>query len=69
MQTQVLLYNFFEDSTVDVSQWRVILNALESHQVYSVAAPTFNDTRHAGVCSEVRARSCHCIVVLILIWA
>jgi superfamily I DNA/RNA helicase len=50
----VLLYNFFEDSTVDVSQWRVILNALESHQVYSVAAPTFNDTRHAGVCSELK---------------
>lgn len=48
-----LLYNFFEDSTVDVSQWRVVLNALQSASSSSPAVPRFNEMRHAGVCSEV----------------
>ena len=48
---QVLLYNFFEDSTVEVSQWRVILNALAEKK--HLRCPTFDDTRHSGVCREV----------------
>ncbi|KAJ7725516.1 hypothetical protein DFH07DRAFT_853912 [Mycena maculata] len=51
----VLLYNFFEDSTVNEAQWRVVLNALETPgQVENVPAPLFDETRHAGVCSELK---------------
>ncbi|CAL1697343.1 unnamed protein product [Somion occarium] len=48
----VLLYNFFEDSTVDLSQWRVILNALPD--VNHSKCPQFDDTRHSGVCRELK---------------
>lgn len=47
----MLLYNFFEDSTVDLSQWRVVLNSLPMKQVN---CPRFDETRHSGVCREVR---------------
>ncbi|KII86508.1 hypothetical protein PLICRDRAFT_44106 [Plicaturopsis crispa FD-325 SS-3] len=50
----VLLYNFFQDSTVDLSQWRVVLNAVEASQRKSTPAPRFSETRHAGVCSELK---------------
>ncbi|KAH9016162.1 hypothetical protein EDB85DRAFT_767953 [Lactarius pseudohatsudake] len=50
----VLLYNFFEDSTVDVSQWRVVLNAVDRAQREKIPAPTFDESRHAGVCSELK---------------
>ncbi|KAI0089831.1 hypothetical protein BDY19DRAFT_992789 [Irpex rosettiformis] len=48
----VLLYNFFEDSTVDVGQWRVILNALPNHN--DIKCPIFDETRHSGVCRELK---------------
>lgn len=51
--TKVLLYNFFEDSTVSFAQWRVVLNALESASDLLAPAPRFSETRHAGICSEV----------------
>lgn len=50
----VLLYNFFEDSTVDVSQWRVVLNAIDRARREKIPAPTFDENRHAGVCSELK---------------
>ncbi|KAF8807162.1 hypothetical protein BYT27DRAFT_7189247 [Phlegmacium glaucopus] len=52
----VLLYKFFEDSTVDLTQWRVVLNSLQSAQalVPDVLAPRFDEVRHAGVCSELK---------------
>ncbi|KAG2096334.1 uncharacterized protein F5147DRAFT_839983 [Suillus discolor] len=48
----VLLYNFFEDSTVDLSRWRVVLNGVDG-QGY---APNFDrdEARYAGVCSELK---------------
>ncbi|KAI0638791.1 hypothetical protein C8Q77DRAFT_1044775, partial [Trametes polyzona] len=46
----VLLYNPFEDSKEDDSQWRVVLNA-----VTGVPAPTFDETRHAGICRELKS--------------
>jgi len=48
---QVLLYNFFEDSVVDLSRWRIVLNGVEGE----VHAPNFDrdEARYAGVCSEV----------------
>jgi len=49
---QVLLYKFFEDSSSDHSQWRIVLNMLNSDSVV-VTAPTFDDSRHAGICTEV----------------
>ncbi|OSX68101.1 hypothetical protein POSPLADRAFT_1128861 [Postia placenta MAD-698-R-SB12] len=50
----VLLYNFFADSTVDLSQWRVILNALPEGRNDKYKAPTFDDTRHNGVCRDLK---------------
>ncbi|KAJ7836348.1 hypothetical protein B0H14DRAFT_2794293 [Mycena olivaceomarginata] len=49
----VLLYNFFEDSTVDAAQWRVVLNALETNRGNN-PAPLFDKARHAGVCVELK---------------
>ena len=57
---QVLLYNFFEDSTVDATRWRVLLNHAEGEvdgqDLANVHAPSFgrDEGRFAGVCSEVR---------------
>lgn len=45
---QVLLFNFFDDSPVGASQWRVILNAVSGSM-----APAFDETHHGGVCREV----------------
>lgn len=47
---QVLLYNFFGDSAVDTSRWRVVLNGVQG-QGY---APDFyrDETRYAAICSE-----------------
>ena len=47
---QVVLYDFFHDSTLDVSQWRVILNAVD----VSMPVPDFDEMSHAPLCSEVR---------------
>lgn len=45
----VLLYNFFEDSEVELSQWRIILRALDECN-----APQFDELRHASVCAELK---------------
>ncbi|KAH9931245.1 uncharacterized protein B0H18DRAFT_929725 [Fomitopsis serialis] len=52
----VLLYNFFSDSTVEQSQWRVILNALSDSDdaAATVKAPHFDETRHNGVCRDLK---------------
>ncbi|KIJ60092.1 hypothetical protein HYDPIDRAFT_32519 [Hydnomerulius pinastri MD-312] len=56
----VLLYNFFEDSAVDLSRWRVLLNYTEGEvdgrDLSRVHAPSFesNEGRFAGVCSELK---------------
>ncbi|KAI9510704.1 hypothetical protein F5148DRAFT_976352 [Russula earlei] len=50
----VLLYNFFEDSSVDVAQWRVVLHAIDRAQSEKIPAPTFDENRHAGVCAELK---------------
>ncbi|KIJ60090.1 hypothetical protein HYDPIDRAFT_99369 [Hydnomerulius pinastri MD-312] len=56
----VLLYNFFEDSAVDLSRWRVMLNYTEGevdgHDLSRVHAPSFerDEGRFAGVCSELK---------------
>lgn len=47
---KVLLYDFFEDSTVELSRWRVVLNALEGQSAPDVEA------RHVSVCAEVSLR-------------
>ncbi|KAI6128736.1 hypothetical protein EDD16DRAFT_1739250 [Pisolithus croceorrhizus] len=57
---QVLLYDFFEDSNVDLSRWRLVLatidDAVEGHNLRRQQAPCFErDTgRYAGVCSELK---------------
>ncbi|TFK22056.1 hypothetical protein FA15DRAFT_706710 [Coprinopsis marcescibilis] len=45
----VLLYQFFEDSTVDSNRWRVLDNFSGKSP-----APTFDKIRHAGLCSELK---------------
>ncbi|KAG2023736.1 hypothetical protein CC2G_001355 [Coprinopsis cinerea AmutBmut pab1-1] len=49
----VLLYKFFEDSKIDLGQWRVVLNLVEAANGTQIA-PRFDETRHAGVCSELK---------------
>ncbi|TDL28963.1 hypothetical protein BD410DRAFT_818373 [Rickenella mellea] len=50
----VLLFNFFEDSTVDESQWRVVLKGVECSDNRKIQAPIFDEIRHAGVCTELK---------------
>ncbi|KAL1686634.1 hypothetical protein GGG16DRAFT_117700 [Schizophyllum commune] len=50
----VLLFNFFHDSSVETSQWRVVLNAMDSEHRQEVPAPRFDENLHAGVCSELK---------------
>ncbi|KIK96874.1 hypothetical protein PAXRUDRAFT_273934 [Paxillus rubicundulus Ve08.2h10] len=56
----VLLYNFFEDSAVDLSRWRVLLNYTEGEfdgrDLSKAYAPSFerDQGRFAGVCSELK---------------
>ncbi|KAI0668726.1 hypothetical protein C8Q78DRAFT_979481 [Trametes maxima] len=45
----VLLFNPFEDSTAEHQQWRVVLNGIPGE-----TAPVFDDTRHSGVCRELK---------------
>lgn len=56
-KSKVLLYKFFEDSTVDLSKWRVVLNLLGDESNLDIPAPSFEESRHAGVCSEVSRTS------------
>ena len=57
---QVFLYNFFEDSPIDATRWRVLLNHAEGEvdgqDLAKVHAPSFgrDEGRFAGLCSEVR---------------
>ncbi|TFK51884.1 hypothetical protein OE88DRAFT_1483274 [Heliocybe sulcata] len=50
----VLLYNFFKDSTSDFSQWRVVLNAMVESQGEHISVPSFDEVRHASICSELK---------------
>ena len=53
------MYNFFEDSAVDATRWRVLLNHAEGEvdgeDLAEIHAPSFarDEGRFAGVCSEV----------------
>ncbi|KAF9647525.1 hypothetical protein BDM02DRAFT_3187952 [Thelephora ganbajun] len=49
----VLLYNFFEDSTATLSQWRLVLNDVEQKD-HDYGVPVFDETRHASICSELK---------------
>ncbi|EPQ61193.1 hypothetical protein GLOTRDRAFT_135727 [Gloeophyllum trabeum ATCC 11539] len=50
----VLLYKFFDDSALDVSQWRLVLNGASARHAIPVSAPLFDEVKHAGVCSELK---------------
>jgi len=52
-KTKVLLYNFFEDSTATLDQWRLLLNEVPGGG-NSRSRPVFDETRHASICTEVR---------------
>lgn len=49
----VLLYDFFADSISALSEWRVVLNAVEHDKRENISAPRFDESRHALLCSEV----------------
>ncbi|KAF7367491.1 UvrD-like helicase ATP-binding domain-containing protein [Mycena sanguinolenta] len=46
----VLLYNFFADSGVTETAWRVVLNAIDN----GPPAPALDTVRHASVCTELK---------------
>ncbi|KAL1709421.1 hypothetical protein EV121DRAFT_286770 [Schizophyllum commune] len=51
----VLLFDFFHDSPVRASQWRVILNMMNADSgTKKVYAPAFSVNLHAGVCGELK---------------
>ncbi|KAI6143839.1 P-loop containing nucleoside triphosphate hydrolase protein [Pisolithus thermaeus] len=56
----VLLYNFFEDSNVGLSHWRLVLTAIdgvvEGRNKSQVRAPCFerDENRYAGLCGELK---------------
>ena len=52
-ETKVLLYNFFEDSTATLDQWRLVLNGDVKRKGRS-GIPTFDETRHVSIYVEVR---------------
>lgn len=52
-KAKVLLYNFFGDSNATLNQWRLVLNEIPEGDGLS-DAPTFDETRHASICVEVR---------------
>ena len=58
------MYKFFEDSTVDLKQWCIVLNLVKTPATRGVYIPRFDEERHAGVCSEV-SRSIIEIVLLV----
>ncbi|KAK0245331.1 hypothetical protein EDD85DRAFT_800629 [Armillaria nabsnona] len=49
----VLLYNFFADSSAGLAQWRVVLNAIE--QDPRNPPPQFDHIRHASICNELKS--------------
>ncbi|KAK0440837.1 hypothetical protein EV421DRAFT_1905200 [Armillaria borealis] len=52
----VLLYNFFADSSAGLTQWRVVLNAVEeSKQDPRNPPPQFDHIRHASICNELKS--------------
>ncbi|PBL01521.1 hypothetical protein ARMGADRAFT_984178 [Armillaria gallica] len=52
----VLLYNFFADSTASLAQWRVVLNGIEkSKQDPEHPPPQFGHIHHASVCNELKS--------------
>ncbi|KAK0506463.1 hypothetical protein EDD18DRAFT_32642 [Armillaria luteobubalina] len=52
----VLLYNFFADSSADLAQWRVVLNAIEENkQDLKNPPPRFDHIRHASICNELKS--------------
>ncbi|KAI6114348.1 P-loop containing nucleoside triphosphate hydrolase protein [Pisolithus sp. B1] len=56
----VLLYNFFEDSKMDLSRWRLVLAAIdgvvEGRNKSQLRAPCFerDESRYVGVCGELK---------------
>ena len=59
----VLLYNFFSDSTVPLAEWRVILNKVDEKTAGRGNVPKFDDAKHASLCSEVYIASWHSLRV------
>ncbi|SJL05193.1 uncharacterized protein ARMOST_08560 [Armillaria ostoyae] len=52
----VLLYNFFADSTAGLAQWRVVLNSIEkSKQDPWRSPPQFDHIYHASICNELKS--------------
>ncbi|KAK0456957.1 hypothetical protein EV421DRAFT_103155 [Armillaria borealis] len=52
----VLLYNFFADSTASLAQWRVVLNGIEKgKQDPEHPPPQFAHIYHASICNELKS--------------
>ncbi|EKM60415.1 uncharacterized protein PHACADRAFT_167779 [Phanerochaete carnosa HHB-10118-sp] len=51
----VVLYNFFADSTVGASQWRLVLSELSDSEGLAVKSPIFDEIKHHGLCRELKS--------------
>ncbi|KAH7885020.1 hypothetical protein F5I97DRAFT_1811384, partial [Phlebopus sp. FC_14] len=51
----VILYNFFESSSAQISQWRIVLNVLEDGESkeHAVSLP-IGETKYGVICSELK---------------
>ncbi|KAH9931251.1 uncharacterized protein B0H18DRAFT_929734 [Fomitopsis serialis] len=50
----VLLYNFFSDSTVELSQWRIVLDALSGGGDTALKSLQIDYSRYIGLCRELK---------------
>ncbi|KAH9949529.1 hypothetical protein B0H21DRAFT_728406 [Amylocystis lapponica] len=55
-----------QDSTVDLSQWRVVLNALSED--VGVKTPRFDEVRHSSVCRELKFLYVACTRARMNLW-
>ena len=62
---QVLLYNFFEDSTLGNAQWR----RLQKQDSDNQGGARFDPTEHVGLCAEVRTDEYLCNAILTMVIA
>ena len=63
LDSQVLLYNFFEDSTLGITQWRFFLK----QDAEGRDAARFDPVKHVGLCTEVSrsAIPCHALITIL----
>ena len=52
---QVLIYDFFANSSISASDWRVVLHGLTEEQKLGRYIPAFEDARHNAIQLELKS--------------